>query len=64
VAYKAEANNCRATGMAFNGSQWVNVGKSGFSKGRANYTCLAVNNGIPYVAYGGNDFKAARMVFE
>jgi hypothetical protein len=45
--------------MMFTGSAWSYVGGQGFSPGQAQYTSLAINKGIPYVAYsavnnGGN----------
>src|SRR6185437_1560286 len=42
----------KARVMKFNGSNWENVGKPGFSAGQASYTSLALDpGGTPYVVY-------------
>jgi hypothetical protein len=56
------------TVMKFNGTNWVNVGNSGFSAGNANFVNLAFSptNNQPYVAYldWGNSNKATVMRFD
>ncbi|MDQ4139557.1 MAG: Ig-like domain-containing protein, partial [Bacteroidota bacterium] len=52
IVYMDEANGYKATVKKFNGSNWVNVGKAGFSAGQANKTRIALDaNGTPVVAY-------------
>ena len=55
----------KAMVMKFNGSSWENVGTPDFSAGDALYISLAVDNGIPYVAYrdGANSYKATVMKY-
>jgi hypothetical protein len=40
------------------------VGNPGFSAHYVDYTSLTVYNGIPYVAYMENSYKATVMKFE
>ena len=54
--------------MTFDGTNWVNMGDPGFSKGEAVYTNLACSpsDGQPYVAYEdyGNAYKATLMKYD
>jgi len=68
VAYMDNANSNKATVMKYTGNGatgWEAVGTAGFSAGTAEYTSLAFDNGIPYVAYrdGGNSDKATLMKY-
>jgi hypothetical protein len=68
IAYGGEYpdNTKKATVMKFDGTNWVNIGDTGFSAGEANYTSLAFSpSGEPYVAYEdyGNSRKATVMKF-
>ena len=52
--------------MRFDGTDWVNVGSTGFSKGEAQYIQLAFSpSGQPFVAYKDdeNSYKATVMKF-
>ncbi len=51
--------------MSFDGSNWNNVGKPGFSAGPADYISLSVYDGNPYVAYrdAGNNGKVSVMMY-
>jgi hypothetical protein len=53
--------------MKFDGTNWINVGSAGFSKGESDYISLAFSpTGQPYVAYEdyGNSQKATVMKFD
>ena len=57
----------RATVMKFDGTNWVNVGDSGFSTAEADYTSLAFSqSGQPFVAFvdWGDSSKATVMRFD
>ena len=52
VVFQDSAFLYRATMKKFDGTNWMNVGSSGFSEGLVNYLSLAFStSGIPYVAY-------------
>ena len=68
VAYRDVGNGAKATVMKYTGNGptgWEIVGSAGFSANIVQYTALAFNNGIPYVAYGdgGNGWKATVMKY-
>jgi len=68
VAYRDGDNGGKATVMKYTGNGatgWETVGTAGFSAGQADFTSLAFDNGIPYVAYkdAGNSNKATMMKY-
>ena len=52
-----------ATVMKFNGASWESVGPPGFTEGEAAYISLAVDNGIPFIAYFDSTIGVTVMKF-
>jgi hypothetical protein len=58
VAFQDLANSQKVTVMKFDGTNWVNVGNTGFSAASAWYISLALSiTGQPYVAYDDYQFQ-------
>lgn len=67
VVYQDPNNSYKAIVKKYDGGNWVTVGASGLSSGRARFNSIAIDSsGIPYVVFNdlGNESKAVVMKYD